>query len=86
MGKPYRTPIVLFAEGTVPITPSILVDVTTFMPKKVKLFKVYASQASSKDLELMKSFATIRGYHLRTPEGIYAEAFSVEQNILPILF
>jgi LmbE family N-acetylglucosaminyl deacetylase len=86
LGQPYRTPIVLFAEGTVPITPSILVDVTNYMNEKEKLFRIYDSQASSKDLELMKSFATLRGYHLRTPGGIYAEAFSVEQNILPILF
>jgi LmbE family N-acetylglucosaminyl deacetylase len=86
LGNPHRTPIVLFAEGTTPADVSFLVDITQYMEKKEKLFKLYDSQASSKDLELMKSFATLRGYHLRTPDGKYAEGFSVTQNILPILF
>ncbi len=85
-GEGHRTPCVLFAEGNLPITPNILVDITEFYDKKYKLFKVYNSQASPMDLELLKSFAIIRGYHLRRKGSKYAESFSVEQNILPILF
>lgn len=86
LGEGHRTKIVLFAEGTLPITPSALVDITPYYQRKEDLFKLYLSQASQRDLDLLKSYAIMRGYHLRTKDGIYAEAFSVEQNILPILF
>jgi len=86
LGKAHRTPLVLFAEGTIPIAPSLLVDITQYYERKETLFKSYASQASPKDIVLMKSFAQIRGYHLRKQNSDFAEAFTVEQNILPIFF
>ncbi|MCA9383402.1 PIG-L family deacetylase [Candidatus Dojkabacteria bacterium] len=85
-GEAHRTPIALFAEGTEPIKPHLLVDVTDYYEQKENLFKKYLSQASPKDLDLLKSSALIRGYHLRKKDGMYAEAFSTEKNILPILF
>lgn len=86
LGTCHRTPMVLFAEGTLPITPSLLVDISKYYEKKEQLFKTYASQALPKDIALFKSFAQIRGYHLRKKNSDFAEAFTVEQNILPILF
>jgi LmbE family N-acetylglucosaminyl deacetylase len=86
LGDPHRTNLVFFSEGTLPIIPSFLVDITKQYPKKEKLYQFYESQAAKKDLDLMKGFAHIRGFHLRKPDGEYAEAFSVEQNILPVLF
>lgn len=85
-GSPHRVAMPLYAEGTVPVDPHLLVDISDFYEKKEELFKVYASQATPRDLDLLKSTALIRGYHLRKKEGIYAEAFTVEKNALPILF
>lgn len=86
LGVPFRTQMVLFSEGTIPIAPSFLVDISKYYDKKEELFKTYASQALPSDISLMKSFAQIRGFHLRKATSSFAEAFSVEQNILPILF
>ena len=86
LGIPHRSSTVLFAEGTLPISPSLLVDISKYYDRKEQLFKAYTSQALPKDLTLLKSFALIRGYHLRKNNSAYAEAFTVEQNILPILF
>lgn len=85
-GKPHRVTYPLYAEGTVPVDPHILVDVTDYYEKKEELFRLYTSQASQKDLDLLKGISAIRGYHLRKPEGQHAEAFTVEKNSLPILF
>lgn len=86
LGSSHRASQVLFAEGTLPVEPCLLVDITKYFQKKEELFKLYSSQASAKDITLLKSFAQIRGYHLRKKMSDYAEAFTVEQNILPILF
>ncbi|KXK26536.1 MAG: 4-oxalmesaconate hydratase [candidate division WS6 bacterium OLB20] len=86
LGEPHRTNIVLFCEGTLPVMPHVLVDITDTYQKKEDLFRIYASQAAQRDIDLLKGTAAVRGYHLRKKEGLYAEAFTTEQNILPILF
>ncbi len=85
-GAPHRVTMPLYAEGTVPVDPHVLVDITDYYDVKEKLFKVYTSQATPRDLDLLKSTSLIRGYHLRKQEGVHAEAFTVEKNSLPILF
>lgn len=86
LGDPHRTNTVLFSEGTLPVMPYLLVDITGYYQKKEDLFRIYASQAEQKDIDLLKGTAAVRGYHIRKPDGVYAEAFTTEQNILPLLF
>lgn len=85
LGFPHRTPLVLCAEGMLPIKTQILVDISEFIGKKIKLFKLYSSQASPQAINFEKSLAAVRGYHLRKPGSSYAEAFSLQEEF-PILF
>ncbi len=85
LGKSFRVPMVLCAEGMLPIKTQILVDTTKYFMKKEKLFKIYSSQASPKALGFERSLATIRGYHLRRSEGKFAEAFTLQEEF-PVLF
>jgi LmbE family N-acetylglucosaminyl deacetylase len=86
LGKPHRCKQVFFAEGTKPISPQFLSDISPYIDKKVDLFKIYVSQAEAADIELLKSQSSIWGYHLRLKGATHAEAFTTESNILPIIF
>lgn len=85
LGQPWRAPLVLCAEGMLPIKAQILVDITEFMVKKLKLFRLYSSQASPQAIAFEKALATIRGYHLKKGNSFFAEAFSLQKEF-PILF
>ncbi len=85
LGKPFRVPMVLCAEGMLPIKTQILVDITKYMKRKTKLFQIYESQANSKAVNFEEGLATVRGYHLRKIDGTHAEAFTLQEEF-PILF
>jgi LmbE family N-acetylglucosaminyl deacetylase len=86
LGAPYRTPLVLCAEGMLPIQSCLLVDVTKYMHKKQKLFALYESQASSKAMDFEQGLAHVRGYHVRTPLAQYAEAFDIQNQFPSLIF
>ena len=86
LGEHHRTPIVLSAEGMLPIQPNVFVDVTDYYPKKLELFKIYESQASSKALGFHEGLARVRGYHVRQPGSLLAEAYTTDPTSPIILF
>lgn len=86
LGTPWRVPLVLCAEGMLPIKSQILVDVTKYMDKKIKLFQIYQSQANPKAISFEKGLATVRGYHLRKPNSEFAEAFTLQEEFPVLLF
>lgn len=78
LGEFWRTPIVLAGEGMMPIAPNILVDVTAYMDKKMELWKIYDSQATSKSIKFEEGLLQVRGYQQRKANGYFAEAFSTD--------
>lgn len=84
LGVPVRVPVALCVEQTLPDRVQILVDVTRFLDKKEKLLSIYRSQMSPRSLALERGMMAVRGYHLRKPEGLFAEAFTL-QSEMPIL-
>lgn len=86
LGASWRVPLVLCSEGMLPIKTQILVDITGYMDKKIKLFRLYLSQASPKAIAFEKGLATVRGYHLRKEGSSFAEAFSLQEEFPVILF
>lgn len=87
LGEPHRTPIVLYGEGMLPITPQVLVDITDHIDQKMQLFSIYESQADSKSTVFEKSLSCVRGYHLRrSKENEYAEAFTLNPKFPSVLF
>jgi LmbE family N-acetylglucosaminyl deacetylase len=91
LGEPVKTPIVLSAEGMIPIAANVLVDTSTYVDKKLELFKKYKSQASSKAVKFDRSLGFVRGYQLRKPgavdiEKLSAEAFTTDPTSPLILF
>lgn len=85
LGSPFRVPLVLCAEGMLPIKSQILVDITEFMDQKIKLFQLYASQASPKAISFEKGLTIVRGYHLRKENSSFAEAFTLQEEF-PVLY
>jgi len=86
LGNFWRTPVVLVAEGMIPIQANILVDITDYEDKKTKLWKMYESQATPGLINYEKSLGSIRGYQLRKNGGKAAEAFSTDPTSPIILF
>lgn len=86
LGDHHRTPIVLAAEGMLPIQPNIFVDITDYYQKKAELFSIYESQASSKALGFTEGLAKVRGYHVRRVGSMMAEAFTTDPTSPIILF
>jgi LmbE family N-acetylglucosaminyl deacetylase len=86
LGDAYRTPIVLCSEGMIPTQATILVDVTKFSDRKLALWNLYESQASSKAINFDKSLLSVRGYQLRRKESLMAEAFTIDPTNPVILF
>ncbi len=86
LGEHHRTSIVLSVEGMLPIKPSILVDITDYYDKKLELFKIYESQASSKALGFQEGLAKVRGYHVRRVGSLLAEAFATDPTSPIVLF
>lgn len=86
LGEHWRTPIVLAAEGMLPIKPNVLVDITKYAPKKKQLWELYESQARPQALSFDESLMRVRGYHLRRAGSIMAEAFSTDLTSPIILF
>lgn len=86
LGTPWRTNLVLLAEGMVPVKAQILVDIRNYLEKKIKLFKIYASQASPRAVSFAQSLAVVRGYHLRKENSLAAEAFCLQEEFPVVLF
>ncbi len=85
-GAAWRTPIVLACEGMLPIQPNILVDVTEFVARKMELYRIYESQAQPKALNFEEGLMGVRGYHLRRPGSMMAEAFATDPTSPIVLF
>lgn len=86
LGTNWRTPTVLCVEGMLPIKPNILVDVTAYAQAKMELWKVYESQAKPQALNFEEGLMAVRGYHLRRPGSLMAEAFTTDPTSPIILF
>ena len=86
LGGQWRTPIVLCTEGMLPVQPSVLVDVTDYVKQKADLWKIYESQAKPKAINFEESLMSVRGYHLRRPGSLLAEAFTTDSTSPIILF
>lgn len=84
LGMAIRVPVVLCMEQMLPDKVQILIDVTKFMDKKDQLLNIYMSQMSPKSLAFEKGLLAVRGYHLKKPDGFFAEGFTL-QNEYPIL-
>jgi LmbE family N-acetylglucosaminyl deacetylase len=85
-GNFHRTPVVLMAEGMIPVQPNVLVDTTAYSGKKLELWKKYESQATPKLVNFEKSLGDIRGYQLRRKGSLSAEAFTTDPTSPVILF
>ena len=86
LGDAWRTPIVLCAEGMMPILPNVLVDITKHASKKAELLAIYTSQASPKLINFDASLVAIRGYQLRRNNSLNAEAYTTDPTSPIILF
>lgn len=86
MGEAWRTPIVLAAEGMLPIKPNVLVDITPFVARKMELHRIYESQAQPKALNFEEGLMSVRGYHLRRPGSLMAEAYCTDPTSPIVLF
>jgi LmbE family N-acetylglucosaminyl deacetylase len=86
LGDHWRTPIVLAAENTLTIQPNVLVDITDYMPQKMRLWEVYASQASPRDISFEQGIMSVRGYHMWKQGDPKAEAFHTDPTAPLILF
>lgn len=84
MGKSWKTPIVLCAEGMIPAEVNVLVDITQYADKKIQLWKLYDSQATSKSVKFEEGLMQVRGYQLRKTNGFFAEGFTTDP-VSPIL-
>ncbi|NMB69856.1 hypothetical protein GYA27_01465 [candidate division WWE3 bacterium] len=84
LGQNWKTPMVLCAEGMIPVAANILVDITTYADKKMQLWKIYDSQATSKSVKFEEGLLQVRGYQQRKVDGFFAEAFSTDP-LSPIL-
>lgn len=84
LGEPFRVPVVLCVEQMLPDRVQMLVDITKYTLKKDQLLEIYKSQMSPKSLAFEKGMMAVRGYHLRKPDGFFAEGFTL-QNEFPIL-
>lgn len=86
LGENYRTPIVLQAEGMLPIAADVLADITGYADKKRELLKIYESQASPKLVAFEEALGCLRGYQLRKPKSFAAEAYTTDSTNPIILF
>lgn len=86
LGQAWRTPVVLAAEGMLPIEPNVLIDVTDFVARKMELYHIYESQAQPKALNFEEGLMAVRGYHLRRPGSLMAESFSTDATSPIVLF
>lgn len=84
LGPSFRVPVILCVEQMLPDRIQMVVDITKFKDKKDQLLKIYQSQMSPKSLAFEQGMLAVRGYHLRKPDGFFAEAFTF-QNEFPIL-
>lgn len=84
LGPSFRVPVILCVEQMLPDKVQMVVDITKFKDKKDQLLKIYQSQMSPKSLAFEQGMLAVRGYHLRKPDGFFAEAFTF-QNEFPIL-
>lgn len=77
LGKNFRVPCVLCFEGVAPIIPDVLVDITDYFDRKLKLLRIYDSQVDSRVRQLTQSQAQLRGYGRRTR---FAEGFEITKK------
>ena len=78
LGEFHKTPIVLCAEGMVPIKADVLVDITEFAEKKMDLWKIYVSQATNQNTVFERALMQVRGKQLRNGKQSMCEAFSID--------
>ena len=84
LGPAWKTSMVLCGEGMIPIPANILVDITSYADKKMQLWKIYDSQATSKSIKYEEGLLQVRGYQQRKLDGYFAEAFTTDP-LSPIL-
>lgn len=84
LGQNWKTSMVLCGEGMIPVPANILVDITTYADKKMQLWKIYDSQATSKSVKYEEGLLQVRGYQQRKVDGFFAEAFTTDP-LSPIL-
>lgn len=75
LGDPCRAKVVLAMGGMWPIRPDLMVDVTDYKEKKMKMFSLHESQVNSKAVKFEESMLAIYGYQHRTGDNILAEPF-----------
>jgi LmbE family N-acetylglucosaminyl deacetylase len=84
LGVSWKTPVVLCSEGMIPVQVNVLVDITKYADKKIRLWEMYGSQATSKSIKYEEGLMQVRGYQLRKQDGYFAEGFSTDP-LSPIL-
>lgn len=77
LGKAYRVPIVLLAEGLIPIQPDIVIDISNFWDIRTEAERIYESQMTPRMKQWGECFAGKNGYALRAQ---YGEAFEILKN------
>lgn len=84
LGDNWKTSMVLCGEGMIPVPANILVDITAYADKKMQLWKIYDSQATSKSIKYEEGLLQVRGYQQRKVDGFFAEAYTTDP-LSPIL-
>lgn len=82
LGSPWYTPHLFYYELQEPFThPSLLIDITKTLPKKIQAMKTHKSQmiAFPRILDFIEGLAKARGFLCETR---YAEAF-LKSNLIP---
>lgn len=75
LGESVRVKLVLMMGGMWPIRPDLMVDVTKYKEKKMKMFSLHGSQANQKAIGFEEAMMTIYGYQQRTGDEVLAEPF-----------
>lgn len=75
LGKSVRVKVALMMGGMWPIRPDLMVDVTEYKEKKMKMFSLHESQVNLKAEKFEEAMMTIYGYQHRTGDETLAEPF-----------
>ena len=77
LGKSYKVPIILLAEGFYFGKPHVLVDITDYKKKKEEVVDAYLSQIYPRERALLESINKYRGFFLRDHNKTDAECFEI---------
>lgn len=77
LGGSVRVKLVLSMGGMWPIRPDLMVDVTNYKDRKIKMFSLHQSQVNQKAVNFELAMMTIYGYQHRTGDNILAEPFEL---------